>query len=384
MDNNNEFKNNKEKKRWYRKQKHEIIINARHKFANNKSDILSYLNIFGAYKCYKNIYEKNKFCKQHYIRNKNINECDSLMKQLQKIIYKIYANDNNKLDFNIKLPLNPPSNMQQILLRQIITSGLVDQIARKWPNEEIPNDNDWVKSKRNYLLLKKAYQCMSQPNKPVFIHPSSYIYSSSSTSGAFNGDSIPYQPEFVIYFTLHKSETVSTEKQKYEKKIYMHHITVIESYWLLNIAPHLCIVSEPLSTPKPFYDKINDEIKCYVEVRFGAYQWELPQQSIKYPNDKIYYWFARLLLEGQIFEDLKCIKPYLQYRPNIITDDKYSCVSNKAVIGLIDKLKEYKIDSKHKLKLSFIKNQNFLYDELKMFMYNIKQYVLKKVWPPTK
>ena len=385
----------KDKQKWLRKEKRKMVIKARNQFTNNKSDILSFLNIFGAYKCYKNQFQQNKFCKEHFIRSKNISECNSLMLQLQKIIYKIYSdNDNNNnnnngydLNFKIKLEPKPPSNIQQILLRQIIASGLIDQIARKWPDGQIPNDNDWIKSKRNYLLLKKAYQSISIPNKPVYIHPSSYIYASNSNSLDNYTNDMPHQPQFVVYYSLHKSETVSTEndKQKHEKKTYMRYVTVIEPYWLLKIAPHLCIISDMLDTPKPFYDEKNDCIKGYVEVRFGPFQWELPQQTIIIKNDKQrYQWFARLLLQGEIFKDLKSITPYLQHRPSIITDNKYSIVSNKAVIGLISKLEEHKIDTKHKLKLSLTKNPKFLFNELKLWMYNIKHYVLKKVWPPNK
>merc|ERR1712228_19197 len=114
----------------YRKRKRKLIIAARHQFANNKSDILSYLNIFGAYECNKTVYEQKRFCREHFIRSKQISECHSLMIQLQKIIYKIYSADDFKLHFNIKLEAKPPSNIQQIMLRQIICSGLIDQIAR--------------------------------------------------------------------------------------------------------------------------------------------------------------------------------------------------------------------------------------------------------------
>eukprot|EP01083_Nonionella_stella_P074903 203332_1 len=307
------FKNEKEKQRWHRKEKRKMVWTARHQFANPKSDILSFLNIFGAFKCYKSKNERQAFCAQHYVRFKKMQECNSLMAQLQKIVYKIHAGAS----LNMKMASQPPSAVQQILLRQIIASGLLDQIARKWPQHQIPNDDDWIASKRNYLWLSKAYECMSSPHKPVFIHPSSYIYSSES--------------DFVVYYSLNKSSNSRT---------YMRYVTAIESHWLLNIAPHLCIVSPPLDTPKPFYDETDDAIKCYVEVRFGPFQWELPRQTIKYPaaadkDEKVFGWFARLLLEGEIFTDLKCIKPYLQYRPTIITDNQYSMVSNKAVIALV-------------------------------------------------
>ena len=71
-DNNNKMNNEKEKQKWLRKQKRALVIKARNQFTNNQSDILSFLNIFGAYKCYKNKYQQTKFCKEHFIRSKNI------------------------------------------------------------------------------------------------------------------------------------------------------------------------------------------------------------------------------------------------------------------------------------------------------------------------
>ena len=101
-------------------------------------------------------------------------------------------------------------------------------------------------------------------------------------------------------------------------------------------------------------------------------------------NKKRYQWFARCLLQGDIFDDLKCIKPYLQYRPHIITDDKYATVSNKAVIALISTLQQNDVDTKLKFELALARNSKFLLQELLMWVYKIKQYVLRKAWPPTK
>jgi len=68
-----------------------------------------------------------------------------------------------------------------LLFRQIIATGCIDQIARKWPEGHLPgetDDSDWSKSREQLRQLKKkAYQCLATPEEPVFIHPSSYIYS---------------------------------------------------------------------------------------------------------------------------------------------------------------------------------------------------------------
>jgi len=357
-----------------------MVQRARSQFANKQSDLLSFLNVFGAYQCYTNQGDRARFCKEHFVRRKNISECHSLTVQLQHILRRVHSDD-----LDIKLRAEPPSNVQQIMLRQIIASGLIDQIARRWPEGHTPNDEDWARSKRNYLLLKRAYQCMSAPSRPVFIHPTSYIYSSAKHEG-FSHE-MPYQPEFVVYHSLHKSETVTAEESGVERRSYMRFVTVIEPHWLLQVAPHLCIADEkPLESPMPFYDATSDCVKWWVGVRFGPQQWELPRQCVEITDGKRrYQWFARFLLKGQVFEDLQCIVPYLQYRPQIITANKHGKgTTNQAVFLLLSKLEKHRIDSKHKMQLSLMRDKSFLLKEMRLWVYSIKQSVLMRIWPPSK
>ncbi len=50
------------------------------------------------------------------------------------------------------------------------------------------------------------------------------------------------------------------------------------------------------------YDPASDRIKCCVQVNYGPHSWPLPVQEVDFPDipDK-YRYFARFLLEGQIF-----------------------------------------------------------------------------------
>ena len=468
----------KEKEVALRKNQRKIVIKMRNEFANRKSDILSYLNILGAYECSRN---KSEFCANYFIRSKNINECHNLVMQLKSIIQRLlnktnsesinsFSNRNNnnmpkededdsdwsddennsnnrnknqhrnrnrnRIDLSFG---EPPNGTQEILLRQIIATGLIDHVARKWPNNHLPSftdsdgrdvSQDWIHSARNLSLLKKAYQTMSNPNEPVFIHPTSYIYCKSG-----NVEGVQSQPEFIVYYSLYRTQRIinkqannnnkknsknksklknildkddyeeqeeksskdnnSNEIEKIESRVYMRHVTIIETHWLPRIAPHMCIVSEPLEKPKPFYDKINDCIKCWVECRFGPMQWELPRMAVEFSNNnnssnkndiknqRKYKWFARYLMEGEVFEDLVVIRPYLKYRPYILTNESI-INTNKNVVALTDKLIEHDICCKDDLTTMWMHDKNFLLDEMKAWVYEIKQYLLKKCWPPKK
>ena len=76
----------KEKERALRKNQRKTVHKMRNQFANCKSDILSYLNILGAYEYSKN---KAQFCGNYFIRSKNINECHNLVMQLKNVIQRL-------------------------------------------------------------------------------------------------------------------------------------------------------------------------------------------------------------------------------------------------------------------------------------------------------
>ena len=364
------FDTKNEEKKLLRKKKRQMVLNARYKFCDNKSDVLSYLNIFGCYEYAKN---KNKFCNEYFLRSKNMFEAHNLMHQLKGIINKIITNNSIKND--IKLSLNPPNMKQKILLRQIIAAGLIDQIARPWPDNKSFSNND-DNDVRYLNKLSKAYQCMSNPDKPVYIHPSSYIY----TRKKIGVNYIQYRPELVVYYSLHKSETNKNDNDNsYQPKTYMHHVTVVEPHWLLKIAPHLCLISEPLHGIglNPFYDGNDDVIKCYVEVRFGPYQWELPRQTIIHPDiNERYKYFAMYILEGKVYKEMQKLKQYLKYRPISIINS-----ANNTGKALVNALKTYEIDNKYKLDLQWLNNAQFLYNEIQSWIQSSKIHVFKQIWP---
>ncbi|XP_062585377.1 probable ATP-dependent RNA helicase DHX37, partial [Saccostrea cucullata] len=157
-----------------------------------------------------------EFCEKHGIRYKAMKEIRKLRAQLTNSVNAIISDAN--LCVNPKL--DPPSDLQAKLLRQVVLAGLVDHVAKKCPDP--PPDADEEAKK-----LKHAYYC-TELEEPVFIHPLSVLHKQ--------------KPEYIVY--QHIQET---------SKVYMKGITAIEPEWLPVFASYHCAFSKPLEDPEPSY-----------------------------------------------------------------------------------------------------------------------------------
>merc|ERR1719491_1109700 len=79
--------NDKDREKRFRKVRREAVTRARRQFAERSSDLLSLLNILGAFQCCASEAARDEFCKAHFVRRKNILECTSLMRQLQRTVH---------------------------------------------------------------------------------------------------------------------------------------------------------------------------------------------------------------------------------------------------------------------------------------------------------
>jgi len=249
-----------------------------------------------------------------FLKNrKQLHEAKSIMQQLQRIITKQY---NIKL--NLRILNEVPTRKQTILLRQIIMSGYLDQVARLWnKNQNKFNPSSKVEPTD---VSTQSYECLTCLD-PVFIHKKSCLILLRS------------QPSWVVYQQLTKNN-----------KIYMKGCTQIEAHWLFNLGKEVCTISRPLSIPSPRYEIYTDRIICFVEVRFSAAGWLLPIQKIEIidalDNSK---YFAKFFLEGLIFTDFKQFSPYLILKLDLLTTYKSK---QKEVQLLIEELKQRSCSSK--------------------------------------
>lgn len=218
--------------------------------------------------------EETVFCAKFGVREKAIKEIRKLRKQLSSEINLSVAGVNVTIDPQME----PPADGQARLLRQLVLSGLGDQVGRKIGLDEVKQGED----KRKF---KYAYHC-AELDEPVHLHSESILRK--------------VIPEWVVYQELY--ETGGEEK----RKMVMRNVCAIEPEWLPIYVPQMCNLGDPLSDPEPRYDAQSGRMKCHFKSTFGKANWELPTVEIDFP-DKIerYRWFARFLLEGAVFPKLK-------------------------------------------------------------------------------
>lgn len=251
-----------------------------------------------------------------------------LRMQLTNIINSIDSED--KLEFNAKLL--PPSKDQELVIRQIICSGLLDQVAKY------------------QIESGQAYYSILGSNDKVYIHPSSYLSESN--------------PEYCVYREI-----------SYTSRPFMKGITAIQSSWLPKLAIPLCHFSKPLELPAPRYDSSTDSIKCTVRVSFGPHSWELPNQEIDLQDNDKFKYFAKALLEGQLFPKMKTIEPYLIAKPNLILK---SIQSNKVAV-LVETLTKHQIFTKQQLQSKWKEQPRFLISALSLWIDKSNQNILDSI-----
>ncbi len=215
------------------------------------------------------------FCEQYGIRYKAIVEARKLRKQLVNTVNIILPS----LGLSIDPLMAPPSQEQARLIRQIVLSGMVDRIARRY---------DHVVHDKEGKELKNAYQGLLLV-EPIFIHPSSVLFKQL--------------PEFVCYV-----EMVETSK------LYMKGVCGIEAQWLPVYLGSQCAFEKPVvnetdreyEARKPRFDSERGIVVCHRESTFGRVMWKVAAVEVEFPASlELFKWFARFLLEGEVCEGLK-------------------------------------------------------------------------------
>ena len=322
----------------------------RHKWNHRLSDLLTNLRVLGAL---DNCDDESEFCKQNFLLRKSVLEIQELRSQLTKIIRLKTKSDASDLD-NKPVAMNklvPPDASQEELICQLVTTGFIDRIARKWPlGVQIVLENGSVYSGVG------AYQCL-EVNSPVFIYPTSALCDKANL------------PDYISYVELVKTKT----------RVYMKGVTAINPEWLSNFASNYC-TDVILEEPSPFYSAHSDSIKCFVETRYGPKDWVLPRRELDYPNgedDQIQRckFIAKAFLDGTIFPKLSFLRPYLNTKPSAVLG-----VLNPRISSLIKLF--CNLDSKQKLIAKWKKEPKYLLDEYLKWVQPIKGNEVKALWPP--
>jgi len=310
------------------------------KFINNSSDFLTQMNIIVSL---LNILSKNssnykynnalrEFCTKYCLNMKLVNEVLSLNNQLRTLCEDIFKLNKNKWSANLEIP----SSKSQLLLFQIILSGLIDNIARK--KIIYDNSGNEVDNKQNKKEHKKKiiYEC-NENNVECQIHTDSMLSKEL--------------PNYVAYKEIIQDSN----------KANLVTVMAIQPEWIFNLGGELVNYSfEKLNLNlEPLYSNKDDIIYCFLNMKYGYKSWEINNVKVEMTetnsNNVIYRWFARLLLEGKIIDGFKAYTKFLDPKPNVLTNPV--CILPK-VTSFINLFKLNKISTKKELLSKITTNKN--------------------------
>ncbi|XP_014248121.1 probable ATP-dependent RNA helicase kurz [Cimex lectularius] len=305
-------------------------------------DAMVLLRIVGAAEYANSNGKLDEFCAQNNVRQKAIIEVRKIRLQLTNEINLL----NPDLNLSVNPKMEPPNETQARLLRQIVLSGFVDQVARKCDEEIIGKS-----------VKKKPLYNTPDLEEPAQIHSSCALYKE--------------YPEWIIYQEIYETN-----------KIYLRGVTAIEPEWLPIFAPSLCNLAEPLETPAPFYDKNTGTVRCRTTGTFGRSGWELPIVEMEHPEGLAKYkWFAVFLLDGSIFQKLEKYKDKLLSSPQIMT--KSWSKFQPRTEYLLKALASEEVDSKSKLLNVWTTNPKFLLAPYQSWLPDDLHNEIAVKWPPT-
>lgn len=287
------------------------------------------------------------FCFQLGVRVKAMREIRKLRVQLTNAANVAFKDSSLVVD--PKLP--PPTEAQILGLRKIVLGGLADHVARI--NPAPPPGTDKVEAKR----LRGSFQCL-QLEEPVYIHPESAFY--RDTQGI----------EFVVYQSMMETS-----------RLYMRGLCCVEAHWLPELAPSYCILSKPLEEPSPSFDSSLGKVICHQSGSFGRCNWEIPAVETEYPDSvDCFRWFAKFLLEGEVFPQLSQFKSSLVLTPSTMV--KSWAKLQPKTESLLKALLSKGTNTKTLLAAAWQQEPSFLQREYLEWVQESKHAAVLSVWPP--
>lgn len=220
----------------------------------------------------------SEFLRNNFLRPKVMEEILKLRKQVTNIV-KINTSKDSiavNLDEEKNLKLNVPDKKQIAAIKQMVSSGFIDQVAIR--GDLISSDID-LPNKTNvinipYATLFPSSQFGDQVSPYVYIHPNSIIT---------NSGTIP--TPYLIYQSLNLG---SNQQEGKLSKLRMKPLVDISGKQLANIAKNSLLItySKPLGHPYAPKNITPTKRECYVVPRIGAaigdggVGWDLPATKV--------------------------------------------------------------------------------------------------------
>lgn len=216
--------------------------------------------------------KKQKFLEDHFLRSKLMEEIQKLRKQINHIVQTNARKDTIAQQDRKEAKLGVPSKQQISALKQIITSGFIDQVAIR--TDVI--DADYKLSKKAsitavpYSVVNPIAQYGDNVDPHVYIHPSSILSSNGLAP-----------PQYIVFQSVNKG---SNQKDNRMVKLRIKPLVDISGKQLANVAKSSGLISysKPLGNPYGPKEITPTKRECYVVPRYGSdigdggIGWELP------------------------------------------------------------------------------------------------------------
>ncbi|SGY69292.1 BQ5605_C004g02989 [Microbotryum silenes-dioicae] len=201
------------------------------------SDVFKMLSVVGAYE-----YDgaKASFCNSSFVRVKAMEEIHKLRAQISRIVSTSYHGFD--VGFDPQLP--PPSTTQLKVLRQLLTSAFIDQVAIRKDLADKASPLSYAKTVSTRGVPYRAFGI----DEDIFIHPSSTLFHQAP-------------PEFVVFQEVMRTNKVWMKSELFSFEHLVHGsaftdppssrltaVTKINPAWLPTLGRPMCTFSKPVET----------------------------------------------------------------------------------------------------------------------------------------
>jgi len=268
--------------------------------------------------------------------------------------------------------MSPPSKIEEMLLIQSITSGLLDHVALLATPGSISGDHP--------IDLRSAYiGCSSSIKNLLFLDTTSLMHTRDYRQ----------LPRWICYDSVVRKTTRDGTSINV-----MKNITPIDPTWLGKISKETRMIAlgPPLPSPPPTYDIDQDAILCSVTTKYGSHGWEIcPTKKSMYETlncssrkgnsgflrEDSFRWFARFLWEGKVISEFNGLPQLMNDSPSLITQRTPSTKVNM----LVTSLARAGIDSAGALRKHWSeKDDKFLFLQLKKWIKRENHSQAKRIW----
>ena len=283
------------------------------------------------------------FCTANDLNYTVLGRIQKLRTQLTKVVgMRLGLQDSEGLRSKLRV-LPPPTRIEQLKLSQLLSSGLLDNVAKKATGGEVVG--------KNGVVRRDAYlACSGSLKQPLYLSARCALYDRQWKN----------LPEFVVY------ESVLMRQRSGDDVAVMDNVAKVEPVYLSALAegsPLLKVGKVDVGV-NPVYDKAADAIMCYRLCSYGEAGWSLPpkKEAMEDDGDR-FLWFARYLLEGAVHGALKALSVdgLLGTEPREITLRK----PKRCVMELIARLRDADVDCMVKFGAKLKADNRWLWTEVK-------------------